>query len=231
MSKLFLPLLLLLLLLPCLPSSSWTMSSDKDDVASDAGVVGAAGSASDDHEEEEEEEYVVEKVVDKRVVRGKVEYFLKWKGYPDEENTWEPKENLDCDDLIKEFEDKRREKQRRREERAAEKRKAAVAALAASASSSSSSAHHGHDKRRKSSTDAAGDAAAAIARGFDRLLDPDRIIGATDSNGELMFLIKWKGSEEADLVPAKEANIKCPQTVIRFYEERLSWHTTTQGDD
>merc|ERR1712080_279512 len=138
----------------------------------------------------DEEEYVVEKVTDKRVGRnGKVEYLLKWKGYGDEDNTWEPRENLDCEEMIEAFEKARREK--------AKKKK-------------------GDDEK---------------PRGFGRGLDPERIIGATDSSGELMFLIKWKGSDEADLVPAREANVKCAQTVIKFYEERLTWHTSSQDND
>jgi len=161
-------------------------------------------------DDEEEEEYSVEKVVDKRVGRnGKVEYLLKWKGYGDEDNTWEPRENLDCEDLIENFEKKRKEKTDKKKE--AEKRKSG-----ASADSSS--------KKKKGEDD-------SKPRGFDRNLDPERIIGATDSSGELMFLIKWKGSDEADLVPAREANVKCPQTVIKFYEERLTWHTSSQDDD
>lgn len=157
-------------------------------------------------EEEEEEEYSVEKVLDKRTNKGKVEYLLKWKGYGDEDNTWEPSENLDCQDLIEGFEKKRQEKSKKKE---AEKRKPTPGGS--------------ESKKRKGDDDR--------PRGFDRGLDPERIIGATDSSGELMFLIKWKGSDEADLVPSREANVKCPQTVIKFYEERLTWHTSSQDDD
>ena len=39
--------------------------------------------------------YTVEKIVEKRIRNNKVEYFVKWEGYPKEQNTWEPKINLE----------------------------------------------------------------------------------------------------------------------------------------
>lgn len=54
-------------------------------------------------EEEPEIVFSVEKIVSKKVVGGKTQYMLKWKGYDSDENTWEPEENLDCQDLLEEF--------------------------------------------------------------------------------------------------------------------------------
>ena len=37
-----------------------------------------------------EEEYEVEQILDSRTKGKRVEYYVKWKGYGPEENTWEP---------------------------------------------------------------------------------------------------------------------------------------------
>lgn len=164
------------------------------------------------NEEAEVEEFVVEKVVDMRVKGGKKEFLLKWKGYPDSENTWEPEENLDCPELISAYEEKaKKEKEDKKKKKGKDTEDDAP-------TSSRKRKHQQSEDDKK-------------PRGFDRGLQPERVIGATDSSGELMFLIKWKDSDEADLIPARIANQKCPQVVINFYEERLTWHTHANDDE
>ena len=52
--------------------------------------------------------YVAEKILDKRVLPdGTVLYYVKWRNYPETDNTWEPVINLDCDELLSEFEEGR----------------------------------------------------------------------------------------------------------------------------
>ena len=163
---------------------------------------------------ENEEDFKVEKIIRKRLRAGRVEYFLKWEGYSEEDNTWEPASNLSCPELIAEFESAQ-----------------AAKIKAAADRSSGSSSNAGGKSGSKSGGGDTGSGSSSVKKakkdekvGFDRGLDPDKIIGATDTSGELMFLVKWKGTEDADLVPSALANERIPQTVITFYEERLTWH-------
>ncbi|EDV57748.1 chromobox protein homolog 1 [Drosophila erecta] len=67
--------------------------------------------------------------------------------------------------------------------------------------------------------------------GVDRGLQPLRIIGVCDWSGELMFLMQWKGCDQADLVPAKVANIRWPELVISFYEQRIEFKDASDHED
>ncbi|KAL3739099.1 hypothetical protein ACJRO7_020491 [Eucalyptus globulus] len=50
--------------------------------------------------------YEIEAVRRKRVRKGQVQYLIKWRGWPETANTWEPFENLmSCSDVIEAFED------------------------------------------------------------------------------------------------------------------------------
>ena len=48
--------------------------------------------------------YYIERILDKRKVNGKYEYKIKWEGYPLNQSTWEPLENLQTAmELVNEF--------------------------------------------------------------------------------------------------------------------------------
>jgi hypothetical protein len=53
------------------------------------------------------EAYEVERVVDKKTIGDAIHYLIKWKGYHERQNTWEPISNLSCDDEIQAFERRR----------------------------------------------------------------------------------------------------------------------------
>ena len=112
------------------------------------------------------------KVLDHRVVKGKVEYLLRWKGFSDEDNTWEPDEKLDCPDLIAEF---------LQSQKTAHKTDKSEAGKRKADSDSEDKGEESKPKKNKEESEKPG--------GFARGLEPERIIGARDSSGDLMFLM------------------------------------------
>ena len=51
-----------------------------------------------------EKEYEVEQILDHKKVRNVLKYLVKWEGYPQSENTWEPRKNLNhCSSLVDQY--------------------------------------------------------------------------------------------------------------------------------
>ncbi|CAF4180897.1 unnamed protein product, partial [Rotaria sp. Silwood2] len=166
-------------------------------------------------EDLDEAEFIVEKILDRKVVNGEVYYFLKWKGFDDTENTWEPEMNLDCPELIADYH-KRAKKPLETNE------------ITTMKESNKRPIRNSIDQQ-ESIIDSSKKTKQTDEFGYGRGLEIEKILGATDVYGELMFLIKWQATDKPELVPARIANVKSPQHVIRFYEDRLTWANTDEN--
>ena len=68
--------------------------------------------------------YEVETIIGKRIVKGKIEYKVKWLGYDIKESTWEPEEHLiNVKELIDYFENQNKIGKKREKEKEKEKKK------------------------------------------------------------------------------------------------------------
>ncbi|CAL8139210.1 unnamed protein product [Orchesella dallaii] len=167
--------------------------------------------------------YAVEALLDKKERGRKIFYLVKWLGYPDKFNSWEPKEYFaHCLQFVNAFDvafSKRSTNQN------VKVKTRAVAVF----SNTPTSVKQG--QRRKPSKVPRRNVAAGRKVGFEKGLQLEKILGVLKQNGELCFLMKWKGSNMLDVVPAREANLKAPQEVIKFYEGRIKWHYNQTLDE
>ncbi|XP_018566594.1 probable chromo domain-containing protein LHP1 [Anoplophora glabripennis] len=68
------------------------------------------GQESDNQDEDDETQYEVEAVLDEKIIKGVRHYLIRWKGYEEESDTWEPEDTLDCSRLIQDFKENKKKK-------------------------------------------------------------------------------------------------------------------------
>ena len=151
---------------------------------------------------EDETLWEVEKILNKREENGYVEYEIVWSGKDEAgnpwDNSWELQENIHKT-LIEKF------------EKSSQKNVDKRSSMSAGAKSS---------KKVKY-------VSSKEPQGFDRGLKAESILGAmANEDGELLFLIKWKGSYEADLVHYEKVYKKIPQMALEFYHKELTFYNS-----
>ncbi|ORX79111.1 chromo-domain-containing protein [Basidiobolus meristosporus CBS 931.73] len=162
-----------------------------------------------EEEEEEEEEakaevYVVEKVVNHRKRKGKTQYLLKWKGYPEEENTWEDEENLFCHELIEKYLKSKETPKKTRTPK---------------------SKVRSNKRRRTESSDEESVAPQEQSADEEDSEDWESLVKEVetverDESDQLKVYLIWNNGKRT-VHDAEDANKRCPQKVIAFYEAHL----------
>jgi len=191
------------------------MSSDEMD-----NEAAAAGEAS-------EEEYVVEKVVDSRVAKnGMTEYFLKWKGYDSDDNTWEPEYQLDCQDLIKKFEADKKAKGPKRASPAKRGRgRGRVGATPARKPAG------GVSNRKANAENSVPEKPDKKPTALELNLPVETIIGTKMVNNKLHFEIRFKNRTDIEVVSSITTNLRFLPELTAYYKKKLEYYKNLKDDE
>lgn len=146
---------------------------------------------------EESNIYVVDRIAGSRRRKGIRQYLVKWKGYPDSENTWEDEDNIFCKDLIEKYEQSR--KAAKRAEAPQAKRKPTLQASSRKAPASKS---------------------RPIPNDWDGAVDRVVSVEKGEACGSLLVWLLFKDGRK-DSFPAHQVHTRCPLHLLEYYEDNL----------
>ncbi|PIA37016.1 hypothetical protein AQUCO_03100044v1 [Aquilegia coerulea] len=94
------------------------MEEDEEEEEEENNIEGLPQQVEEERPKLDEGFYEIEDVRRKRIRKGQVQYLIKWRGWPETANTWEPIDNLlTCSDIIDAFELKSSKSSRKRKRR------------------------------------------------------------------------------------------------------------------
>ncbi|KAJ2506324.1 hypothetical protein GGI11_006704 [Coemansia sp. RSA 2049] len=180
------------------------------------------GMEDEEDDDDDDEVYVVEKILDDRQAsNGVTEYLIKWEGYLNSENSWEGEENILDKDILKVYWEQKK--------KAAAARKAAAAMKRNNSNSGNSNTSTGKRQRQtnngsgvadaKKSTEYDSDSDGPDAKDWEPLVESIDTVDRLDDQSLVVF-ISWKNGKYTKH-PANVVYEKCPQLMLKFYEERV----------
>lgn len=156
--------------------------------------------------EKSNNEYEVEAILDKRTTKSKkkgtvtTKYLIRWKGWGEDGDSWEPEDTLNCPDLIRAFQKKNKSKS---VVKATPKKKAAAKKRKLNYDSSGSEADNTDDS----------DYGAKRARDSGEY-EVSRILNARiNKHGKWEFFVMWKGFGPDDNSWEPESNLNCSKLI------------------
>lgn len=187
-------------------------------------------------------EYEVEKIVGHKVERGQVSYWVKWKGYGEDANTWEIAATVNCPDLIEQYKQKY------------------FSAPATNGKTKSPAKRPAIDNKKNNNTPAKKkkkapkivpddtdddddqddeDDAAAVDDDADR--DPledttekewevEDIVDDRTLKGKKEYLIRWKGCKADQDTWEPAQNVNCPDIIAKYEKKQKATTKKSSGE-
>lgn len=150
----------------------------------------------------DDKEYEVEKIVGEKLEYGARYFLVKWKGWPEGDNSWESEKSVDCYELIEKFRDSCR---------AANKNK-----RTANAAPKASKAK----KARKSQNVDENDSENGQNDDSEKEWEVEKVVNVRKGKGgKKEFLIRWKGCKATEDTWEPEDGINCPNLIAAFLKK------------
>lgn len=144
-------------------------------------------------------EYEVEAIMDSRTTKGKTKYLIRWKGFDESDDTWEPEETLNCPDLIRAFDKKNKNKKVATPKKATKKKKRAR--------------DYDSDEEESDNSDDSDYGASKRAR-VSGEYEVSRILDAKiNREGKWEFFVMWKGYGPESNTWEPEKNLSCTKLI------------------
>lgn len=181
--------------------------------------------------EEVEADFEVQEIIGDKTERGKKFYLVKWKGFSEDESTWEPEASLSCPDLVKKYNNSKNSPSK------GKKRSASTAGLSKKKGGAKKAKRPGPKSRtvKDESEEEEDDEESKQSDADDTLNDSEEewevqdIMDMRTVKGNKQYLIRWKGCKPSEDTWEPEEQVNCPHIVAKFLKKHSSPKKTVKA--